>query len=66
MTGSTSAVQPVTCTAVAQNVWAEHAPPRLDGEAVAKMVPEFHATYNGEHIDADSMPSIRLLSLALV
>ena len=29
----------------------------------SKMVQDFHSTYNGEHIDADSMPSIRLLSL---
>ena len=56
---ASTAVQP----AIAQNVWAEHAPPHLDAEAVAKMVQEFRATYSGERVDADSMPSVRLLSL---
>ena len=63
-TASSASVAPQFANAnVAPNVWAEHAPPRLDAEAVSKMVQEFHATYNGEHIDADSMHSIRLLSL---
>ena len=47
----------------APNVWAEHAPPRLDNEAVQRMVEQFRNAYSSEHLDADSMPSIRLLSL---
>ena len=47
----------------APNVWAEHAPPRLDNEAVQRMVEQFRNAYTSEHLDADSMPSIRLLSL---
>ena len=46
----------------ASNVWAEHAPPRLDSEAVQRMQASFRANYPGEHLDADGMPSIRLLS----
>ena len=63
-TASSSASPPVSAPpSVMPNVWAEHAPPRLDAESVFKMVQDFHSTYNGEHIDADSVPSIRLLSL---
>ena len=47
----------------APNVWAEHAPPRLDNEAVQRMVEQFRNAYTSEHLDSDSMPSIRLLSL---
>ena len=49
--------------APASNVWAEHAPPRLDAEAVQRMQTAFRSNYPGEHLDADAMPSIRLLSL---
>ena len=54
---------PSPSTAVATNVWAEHAPPRLDTEAVQRMQASFKPNYPGEHLDSDSMPSIRLLSL---
>ena len=47
----------------APNVWAEHAPPRLENEAVQRMVEQFRNAYTSEHLDSDSMPSIRLLSL---
>ena len=47
----------------ASNVWAEHAPPRLDAEAVQRMQNTFRSNYLGERLDADAMPSIRLLSL---
>ena len=47
----------------APNVWAEHAPPRLDNEAVQRMVEQFRNAYTSEHLDSDTMPSIRLLSL---
>ena len=47
----------------APNVWAEHAPPRLDNEAVQLMVEQFRNAYRSEHLDSDAMPSIRLLSL---
>ncbi|CAE7450655.1 unnamed protein product [Symbiodinium pilosum] len=55
--------QPGPRTPAASNVWAEHAPPRLDSEAVQRMQASFRANYPGEHLDADGMPSIRLLSL---
>ena len=45
------------------NAWAEHAPPRLDNEAVQRMVEQFRNAYTSEHLDSDTMPSIRLLSL---
>ena len=45
------------------NVWAEHAPPRLDASTVAQLQASFRSNYPGEHLDADSTPSIRLLSL---
>ena len=54
---------PSTGAAVATNVWAEHAPPRLDTEAVQRMQASFKSNYPGEHLDSDSTPSIRLLSL---
>ena len=47
----------------ALNVWAEHAPPRLDSEAVAKLIEKFKQNYPSEHLDSDTRPSIRLLSL---
>ena len=59
---SPSTAPPATPTALA-NVWAEHAPPRLDSEAVQRMQSTFKANYPGEHLDNDCMPSIRLLSL---
>ena len=46
----------------APNVWAEHAPPRLDNEAV-QLVEQFRNAYTSEHLNSDSMPSVRLLSL---
>ena len=54
---------PQASTPAASNVWAEHAPPRLDSEAVQRMQASFRANCPGEHLDADGMPSIRLLSL---
>ena len=48
---------------VRANVWAEHAPPRLDASAVTQLQASFRANYPGEHLDSDCMPSIRLLSL---
>ena len=54
---------PQASTPAASNVWAEHAPPRLDSEAVQRMQASFRANYPGEHLDADGVPSIRLLSL---
>ena len=47
----------------ALNVWAEHAPPRLDSEAVSKLIEKFKQNYPSEHLDSDTRPSIRLLSL---
>ena len=46
-----------------QNVWAEHAPPRLSTEVVNQLVQTFKLNYPGEHLDRNTMPSIRLLSL---
>ena len=57
---SPSAVPP---QATAPNVWAEHAPPRLDQEAVNKLIAKFRTNYPSEHLDSDTRPSIRLLSL---
>ena len=54
---------PQASAPVASNAWAEHAPPRLDSEAVQRMQASFRANYPVEHLDADGMPSIRLLSL---
>ena len=60
---SSSATGQGTTLGPAPNVWAEHAPPRLDNEAVQKMVEQFRNAYTSEHLDSDTMPSIRLLSL---
>ncbi|CAE7689499.1 unnamed protein product, partial [Symbiodinium pilosum] len=60
---ASSAPAPSHSTAIATNVWAEHAPPRLDTEAVQRMQASFRSNYPGEHLDSDSTPSIRLLSL---
>ena len=49
--------------AVHANVWAEHAPPRLDASTVTHLQASFRSNYPGEHLDSDCMPSIRLLSL---
>ena len=43
--------------------WAEHIPPKLTPETVDSLVKVFKQNYPGELLDADSMPSIRLLSL---
>ena len=48
---------------VRANVWAEHAPPRLDASTVTQLQASFRSNYPGEHLDADCMASIRLLSL---
>ena len=48
---------------IAENVWAEHAPPRLTNTAVQTMKDTFTANYSGEILDGNSMPSIRLLSI---
>ena len=48
---------------IAENVWAEHAPPRLTNSAVQTMKDTFAANYPGEILDGNSMPSIRLLSI---
>ena len=53
---------PQASAPVASNAWAEHAPPRLYLEAVQRMQASFRTNYPGEHLDADGMPSIRLLS----
>ena len=45
------------------NAWAEHAPPRLDSASIAQLVKDFQQNYPGEHLDADAMPSVRLLSI---
>ena len=58
---SSTAASPSGPTAT--NVWAEHAPPRLDEAAVQRMSELFVNRYSGEHLDPDSMPSIRLLSI---
>ena len=58
-----STAPPSTATPAATNVWAEHAPPRLDADAVQRMQSTFKANYPGEHLDNDCMPSIRLLSI---
>ena len=47
----------------ALNAWAEHAPPRLDSDAVQRMVNAVKSRYPGELLDKDSKPSIRLLSI---
>ena len=59
-----SAAPPSAASPPATNVWAEHAPPRLDADAVQRMQSTFKANYPGEHLDNDCMPSIRLLSIA--
>ena len=41
---------------IAANVWAEHAPPRLDDEAVQCLVTTFQSRYSGEYLDQDSCP----------
>ena len=48
---------------IAENVWAEHAPPRLTPAAVQSMKDTFTANYPGEILDSNAMPSIRLLSI---
>ena len=53
----------VRAAPVAENVWAEHAPPRLTPAAVQNMKDTFTANYPGEILDGNSMPSIRLLSI---
>ena len=59
-----STAPPSTSATPAANVWAEHAPPRLDSDAVQqRMQSTFEANYPGERLDNDCMPSIRLLSL---
>ena len=58
-----STAPPSSSATLATNVWAEHAPPRLDSEAVQRMPATFKANHPGEHLDSDCMPSIRLLSL---
>ena len=58
-----STAPPSTATPAATNVWAEHAPPRLDADAVQRMQSTFKANYPGERLDNDCMPSIRLLSI---
>ena len=60
---SPAASSPTAPHSIASNVWAEHAPPRLDSEAVQRMQSTFKANYPGEHLDSDCMPSIRLLSI---
>ena len=60
---SPSALAPTAPQSIATNVWAEHAPPRLDSEAVQRMQSTFKSNYPGEHLDSDCMPSIRLLSI---
>ena len=44
-------------------VWAEHAPPPLDAEAVSKLIEKFKQNYPSEHLDSDTHPTITLLSL---
>ena len=58
-----STAPPSAATPPATNVWAEHAPPHLDADAVQRMQSTFKANYPGEHLDNDCMPSIRLLSV---
>ena len=43
--------------------WAEHLPPKLTSERVSSLVETFKSNYPGELLDADTTPSIRLLSL---
>ena len=45
--------------------WAEHLPPKLTSERVSSLVETFKSNYPGELLDADTTPSIRLLSLVL-
>ena len=42
--------------------WAEHLP-KLTSERVSSLVETFKSNYPGELLDADTTPSIRLLSL---
>ena len=60
---SFGAAAALTSQATAPNVWAEHAPPRLDQDAVNKLIAKFRTNYPSEHLDSDTRPSIRLLSL---
>ena len=59
----TLATSALPSQSTALNVWAEHAPPRLDSEAVTKLIEKFKQNYPSEHLDSDTRPSIRLLSL---
>ena len=43
--------------------WAEHLPPKLTSERVSSLVDTFKSNYFGELLDADTTPSICLLSL---
>ena len=43
--------------------WAEHLPPKLASERVSSLMEAFKSNYPGELLDADTTPSIRLLSL---
>ena len=43
--------------------WMENLPPKLTTETVDSLVATFKQNYQGELLDSDSMPSIRLLSL---
>ena len=42
--------------------WAEHLPPKLTSERVSSLIEAFKSNYPGELLDADTTPSIRLLS----
>ena len=43
--------------------WTEHLPPKLTTDRVSSLIETFKTNYPGELLDADTTPSIRLLSL---
>ena len=46
--------------------WAEHLPPKLTSERVSSLVETFKSNYPGNLLNADTTPSIRLLSLGSI
>ena len=54
---------PLAASALASPSWQEHAPPRLNPEAVAAMSATFSKNFPGELLTSETTPSIRLLSI---
>ena len=63
--GSTrAAVVSSTSTTPNSSTWSEPFPPKLSGEAINQLRRTFTSSYPGEILDADCMPSNRMMALA--